>query len=353
MDNSNAYSASTINDGVAQQLQVIKIYTLDGKPVAESQFWVAVTQLAHENVKRIFLRDGHHHRLISTQSALNLLSSDNKKDLYGILKVTTNKGGSAPVINSNKIERIHIHPLLNQVNVMDDHMANHQLLGLNDTHVNAQGSLSDYENSVFSTTSTNLIAIAELVQRAQLQGWGSIKVTGSDFFRKQVWLQAAAKGLYIEGYIHTEDDRQALFKQIPPHAHGHIRPEYKPNKDFLKKTHGIKAFSSNINKQKIATDYDKNKVNFLDLSDQEITYLLMRVHQMELNKKNLADAAVNFVQSDNLARASEVIEYAQTKSEVQVGTMPAQSPNADADADADKNDIIQLSVDSLSNELDV
>ena len=353
MDNSDANSVSITNDGVSQPIQVIKVFPLDGKPVAESQFWVAVAQLPNESIKRLFLRDGQQHRLISKQSALNLLSSGNEKDLYTLLKVTTNKGGSAPAVSPNKIERINNHPLFNQVNVIDgQNAANEQLLGLSDTHINNQESLLEQKNSTFSTASTNLIAITELVQRAQLESWGAIKVTGSDFFRKQVWLEAAARGLYVEGYMHTEDDRTALLKRIPQHLHSRIRSEYKPittqKKVFLKNTPEIKANSSNH--QKITSNDYQNKVNILDLSEQELTYLLMRVHQMELNKQNSTDSSVELVQNDNfVAKNSEIVEYPQVGDNIQVDVLPIQSLNIDKN----ENDINPLSADQLSNELDI
>ena len=107
MDNTDANSANDAIDATGQHVRIIKIYPLDGKPVAESQLWVAVTQIQNEISKRLFLRDGHQHRLISVQTALSLLPRDDQKDLSAILKLVSNKGGSSPAITNNAIKHIH------------------------------------------------------------------------------------------------------------------------------------------------------------------------------------------------------------------------------------------------------
>lgn len=285
MDNSDANSASTTQDGTGQQLHVIKIYPLDGKPVAESQFWVAVTQVQNEIAKRLFLRDGQKHRLISTDSAMRLLSSESKIDLSAILKVTTNKGGSTPAVVSNSIEHIRNHPLHNSVN---------QTIDTGSIYITNQSSSLGSVANVLGTSSTDLIAIATLVQTAQLRSWGSIKVSGSEFFRKQVWLEAASRGMYVEGYVHTEEDRQALFMRTHQSAQTHIRPEYRlretPKKVLLKPDAALKSKTKVIKNKNITNDKNESELDITDLSEQELTYLLMRVHQMDIDKTNIISA---------------------------------------------------------------
>ena len=114
---------------------------------------------------------------------------------------------------------------------------------------------------------------------------GAIKVTGTEFFRRQVWLEAAARGMYIEGYIHTEEDRQALFKRIPVSMHVKIRSEYKP----------VQIGKKNFGKAGVALATNVATIDLTDLSQDELTYLLMRVHQNDITKQNftLIDVALN------------------------------------------------------------
>jgi hypothetical protein len=49
-----------------------------------------------------------------------------------------------------------------------------------------------------------------LVRIAQSRGWDEIKVSGSEDFRKEVWLQAAAQGVPVKGYTPTEQDKVEL-----------------------------------------------------------------------------------------------------------------------------------------------
>ncbi len=313
MDNDDANSASTMQDGSGQQLHVIKVYPLDGKLVAESQFWVAVTQVQNEIAKRLFLRDGQKHRLISTASAMRLLSSENKKDLSEILKVSTNKGGATPAVVLNSIEYIRNHQLHNNAN---------QAIGMGYI-TNQSSSLANIDN-VLTAPSADRITIATLVQVAQLKSWGSIKVSGSEFFRKQVWMEAASRGLYVEGYVHTEEDRRALFMRTHQSAQIHIRPEYwpsgTPKKVFLKPDADLKFKSKVIKNQNITNGKSESELDITDLSEQELTYLLMRVHQMDIDKTNM------------------------------ISTNLALQPTSKIDMNAIENEALQLGIEPLSDE---
>lgn len=351
MDNRDANSANITNDRLTQPLQIIKVYPLDGRPVAKSMLWVAVTQLPNETSKKLFLRDGQRHRLISTSSALCLLSNENKKDLSAILKITNNKDGSVPTISPNNIERIRNHPLLNQVNSSgNQNIANAPSFDLINTDIHSHTLILGQENTTLSATSTSLIAISELVQKAQLGNWGAIKVTGSDFFRRQVWLEAAARGLFVEGYMYTEDDRQTLLNRIPRHAHNLIRPEYRAIKKnvFTKATVETEANAKIIKKSKSANDSNRRKLDVLDLSELELTYLLMRVHQMDINKKNLADSDIKFVSNDSTGISKiEADENTRDEACAYVELLPIQYLNANED------DTATFSADQLSDEPDL
>lgn len=63
-------------------------------------------------------------------------------------------------------------------------------------------------------TKSNSEAIAEsMVRIAESRGWDEIKVSGSETFRKEVWLEAAARGMHVKGYNPSEQDKAELAKR--------------------------------------------------------------------------------------------------------------------------------------------
>lgn len=63
-------------------------------------------------------------------------------------------------------------------------------------------------------TKSNSEAIAEsMVRIAEARGWDEIKVSGSEAFRKEVWLAAASRGMHIKGYSPSEQDKAELAKR--------------------------------------------------------------------------------------------------------------------------------------------
>ena len=54
-------------------------------------------------------------------------------------------------------------------------------------------------------TRSNSEQIAEsMVRIAEARGWDEIKVSGSDAFRREAWLEAAARGMHVNGYTPSE-----------------------------------------------------------------------------------------------------------------------------------------------------
>lgn len=63
-------------------------------------------------------------------------------------------------------------------------------------------------------TRSNSEAVAEtMVHIAKARGWDEIKVSGSETFRREVWLEAAASGMHVKGYTPTEQDKAELAKR--------------------------------------------------------------------------------------------------------------------------------------------
>ena len=63
-------------------------------------------------------------------------------------------------------------------------------------------------------TRSNSEQIAEsMVRIAEARGWDEIKVSGSEVFRREVWLEAASRGMHVKGYEPSEQDKAHLIKR--------------------------------------------------------------------------------------------------------------------------------------------
>jgi hypothetical protein len=64
-------------------------------------------------------------------------------------------------------------------------------------------------------TRSNSEAVAEtMVHIAKARGWDEIKASGSETFRREVWLEAAASGMNVKGYTPSEQDKAELAKRL-------------------------------------------------------------------------------------------------------------------------------------------
>lgn len=51
--------------------------------------------------------------------------------------------------------------------------------------------------------------VADMLKVAQHRGWSRLKVEGEEGFRREVWVQARAMGLEVQGYRPRDRDREA------------------------------------------------------------------------------------------------------------------------------------------------
>lgn len=78
-------------------------------------------------------------------------------------------------------------------------------------------------------TRSNSENIAEsMVRIAAARGWDEIKVSGSETFRKEVWLEAAERGMHVKGYTPSEQDKAELAKRVSETDANKIEKENKP-----------------------------------------------------------------------------------------------------------------------------
>jgi len=69
----------------------------------------------------------------------------------------------------------------------------------------------DKGNKLETKSNSEMIA-GSMVRIAEARGWDELKVTGSEAFRREVWLAAAARGMQVKGYTPTDKDKAALAK---------------------------------------------------------------------------------------------------------------------------------------------
>ena len=95
-------------------------------------------------------------------------------------------------------------------------------------------------------TKSNSENIAEsMVRIAEARGWDEIKVSGSETFRKEVWLEAASRGMHIKGYSPTEQDKVELANRVSKSETNKIEKENKPFRAREKEKEEAKPDSQN------------------------------------------------------------------------------------------------------------
>ena len=95
-------------------------------------------------------------------------------------------------------------------------------------------------------TKSNSENIAEsMVRIAEARGWDEIKVSGSETFRKEVWLEAASRGMHIKGYSPTEQDKAELANRVSKSETNKIEKENKPFRAREKEAEEAKPDSQN------------------------------------------------------------------------------------------------------------
>lgn len=78
-------------------------------------------------------------------------------------------------------------------------------------------------------TKSNSESIAEsMVRIAEARGWDEIKVSGTETFKREAWLEAASRGMHVKGYTPSEQDKATLDKRISEAEANKIEKDNKP-----------------------------------------------------------------------------------------------------------------------------
>lgn len=67
--------------------------------------------------------------------------------------------------------------------------------------------------SKLTTTESSPVLVKSMLQVAEDNGWSSIKLKGTDEFKRQGWLEASLRGMEVKGYKPTEQDLRHLEDQ--------------------------------------------------------------------------------------------------------------------------------------------
>lgn len=85
----------------------------------------------------------------------------------------------------------------------------------------------DKGNKLETNSSSEAIA-GSLVRIAEARGWDEIRVSGSEQFRQQAWLEAASRGMHVKGYTPTEQDKAALGQRLTASEANRVEAEKTP-----------------------------------------------------------------------------------------------------------------------------
>lgn len=64
-----------------------------------------------------------------------------------------------------------------------------------------------------STRLDDKATVSAMLDLAETRGWQSVKLSGSESFRREAWVQAQVRGVATEGYTPRETDRQELARR--------------------------------------------------------------------------------------------------------------------------------------------
>lgn len=78
----------------------------------------------------------------------------------------------------------------------------------------------DYGTRLQTNRSFDGPVVQDMVSIAAARGWDSMKVTGTEAFRRAVWLEAASRGIAVVGYKPTEAERETA--KLAAERNGHM-----------------------------------------------------------------------------------------------------------------------------------
>lgn len=204
--------------------QVVKVYVLEGAAARENPGWLSVVRLGTPRALRLFVRDAKGYRAIPGAIALGMLSNADQRSLIAILR--HGRGGAtlreknciinvSPEPGPGKAGLQHVPAVAGNALVSDEIFSAGLRASVGWPYFRDHGHALD--------THSNGAAVAgELVRIAHARGWQSIRVTGSEAFRRTVWAEAVTRGMLVRGYQPAVLVKPMLPRALP--ASGHTSP---------------------------------------------------------------------------------------------------------------------------------
>ncbi|TKB23478.1 hypothetical protein FCL47_22240 [Desulfopila sp. IMCC35006] len=75
------------------------------------------------------------------------------------------------------------------------------------------GSSFEDKGNRIETQSNEERVTSSMILIAKARGWNEIKVSGSESFKKEAWIEANSKGMHVKGYIPQRQDKEELSKR--------------------------------------------------------------------------------------------------------------------------------------------
>jgi len=100
----------------------------------------------------------------------------------------------------------------------------------------AQGIAFRDTGTKLATSTNDARAARAVAAMADGKGWASIKVSGHGDFRREVWIEAAARGLEVRGYSPTEQDREEALKRSSERLANSIEEQVTPKAERARTT---------------------------------------------------------------------------------------------------------------------
>lgn len=144
-----------------------------------------------------------------------------------------------------------------------------------------------------STTSENEAVAESIVEVADAKGWTSMKVKGTDKFKRQVWLQAQARGIDVKGYKPTKQDLSEL-GEVKKKLDKENSAEKVSSENSIEDTSSKQTSSNNSSdKQEIGLSPKNSKPPIADTQNNKANYerlaLLSADKSVTKTERTLAD----------------------------------------------------------------
>jgi hypothetical protein len=135
-----------------------------------------------------------------------------------------------------------------------------------------------------ATSTTDKVAIADMVAYAKAKQWESLKLTGSQEFRREAWLQAESQGIKTQGFTPREKDLVELKTLTLERSTNSITPLQDRAKDRAQLEKPISAPRHDLNKNQAATATAVAQNNTTNIKELQKDPAMERFSMEELSK---------------------------------------------------------------------